>query len=219
MPELPEVEFARLSLLRFFKGRKVVRTEAERKSRVFRGAKDPRAFDRIRGKLTFAERKGKYLMLGFEKGGVLAHLGMTGKFVLRPPKIAEPYSKARWLLDDGKVVHFRDPRMFGRIEPVSATEVRSLPVIQALGRDPYTEGLTAAQLEDAVGRSGQPLKVALMDQGRIAGLGNIHAAEALYRAKIHPDRKPTSLEPEEWKRLTQGIHAAFKFALEAEDGD
>ena len=74
-------------------------------------------------------------------------------------------------------------------------------------------------LRDAVGGSRQALKVALMDQGRIAGLGNIHSAEALYRSGLHPARAPQSLSDEEWRRLARGIAGALQFALDHERGD
>lgn len=218
MPELPEVEFARKSWERWLSRRAVVRTEAAQ-TRAFRGAS--RAdFLALRGRLRSAERKGKYLLLAFEENrGLLAHLGMTGKFVRRAAGTHEPFSRARFVLDDGSVIHFHDPRRFGRLEPAPAEALWSLPTIQALGIDPVNDGLTAAQLEGAVGDSRQELKVALMDQGRIAGLGNIHAAEALYRAKLHPARLPGTLWPDEWRRLARAIHATLDFALRVEDGD
>ena len=219
MPELPEVEFARRSLLRWFEGRRVVRAEAESGARTFRGS-DPAAFSRIRGALTSAKRRGKYLLLAFEQGqGVLAHLGMTGKFVRRPKGQPEPYSKARWFLEDGTVVHFRDPRMFGRIEVVPADALPTLEVVRGLGVDPLEDGLTGPRLRDRLERSGQDLKVALMDQSRVAGLGNIHAAEALFRAGIHPSRKPGTLAPEEWRRLARSILQSIQFALDHEDDE
>src|SRR5687767_5933221 len=113
MPELPEVEVQRRALERWFKGRKVVRAESEN-ARTFRGAERAK-FDSIRGRLEKAERRGKYLMLTFEKDqGVIAHLGMTGKFVRRPEGQPEKFSKARWILDSGETIHFKDPRLFGR---------------------------------------------------------------------------------------------------------
>jgi formamidopyrimidine-DNA glycosylase len=216
MPELPEVEIARRNLARWLHGAKVVAAEAD-KSRVFRGA-DPSRFEAVRGGLERAERKGKYLLLAFEGGqGLLCHLGMTGKFLRRPRGGQAPFSRARLLLDEGPVIHFCDPRLFGRIEPAPAETLWELPAIRALGHDPLTEGLTPAQLQAAVGPSKQALKVALMDQGRIAGLGNIHAAEALYRAGLHPARKPGSLDATEWRRLAKAIGEAIRFALEQED--
>jgi len=216
MPELPEVEFARRSLVRWFDGRALVKAEADKKARTFRGA-EPADFETIRGSLQKAERRGKYLMLTFSDGhGVVAHLGMTGKFVKRAPDVQEPYSRAKLFLDSGEVIHFRDPRLFGRIEPMRDDQLATNPVIQALGHDPLVDGLTSAQLEVRIGPSKQDLKVALMDQSRIAGLGNIHAAEALFRAKLHPARKPASLTPAEWAGLAKAIHTTIDFALTSE---
>jgi formamidopyrimidine-DNA glycosylase len=219
MPELPEVEIARRNLLRWFDGRRVIRAEADRRARTFRGA-DPALFEKIEGRLEDASRHGKYLLLAFESGrGALAHLGMTGKFVRRPEGHPEPYSRARFHLDDGQVIHYRDPRLFGRIEPVASSDLRQLPVVRALGIDPMVDGLTARSLARAVGGSKQDLKVALMDQSRIAGLGNIHAAEALFRARLHPARKPATLRADEWRRLARAIRATLRFALESEESE
>jgi len=217
MPELPEVEITRRNLERWLAGRRVVSADAER-TRTFRGASRD-AFQSLRGRLVDASRKGKYLLLSFENEGLLAHLGMTGKFVRRNGGVAEPYSRARLHLDNGEVIHFRDPRRFGRLEPVEPDRLWQLTPIRQLGRDPLTDGLTAAQLKDAVGRSRQAIKVALMDQSRIAGLGNIHASEALFRARIHPARRPSSLSAKEWKSLAKGIRATIQFALDREAGE
>ncbi|WP_420715264.1 bifunctional DNA-formamidopyrimidine glycosylase/DNA-(apurinic or apyrimidinic site) lyase [Corallococcus sp. BB11-1] len=218
MPELPEVEIARRNLARWFKGHRVVRAEADA-TRVFRGA-ELAHFARLTGRVEALERKGKYLLLTLEGGrGLMAHLGMTGKFVRRAQGEAVPYSRARFHLDDGCVIHFCDPRLFGRMEPVPSGGLWELASVKALGRDPLTEGLTGPQLQEAVGGSMQDLKVALMDQGRVAGLGNIHAAEALFRAGVHPARKPASLTPPEWQRLAEGVHAAFDFAFKEQEGE
>ncbi|NOJ96331.1 bifunctional DNA-formamidopyrimidine glycosylase/DNA-(apurinic or apyrimidinic site) lyase [Corallococcus coralloides] len=218
MPELPEVEIARRNLERWFKGHRIVRSEADA-TRVFRGAELPH-FTRLTGRVTALERKGKYLLLTLEGGhGLMAHLGMTGKFVRRKEGEPVPHSRARFHLDDGHVVHFSDPRLFGRMEPVPAKALWELPSVKALGRDPLTEGLTGPQLQEAVGDSKQDLKVALMDQGRVAGLGNIHAAEALFRAGLHPARKPGTLSPDDWKHLAKAIHAAFDFAFKEQEGE
>jgi formamidopyrimidine-DNA glycosylase len=216
MPELPEVEFARRSLERWLAGERVVRAQAD-PTRIFRGA-DRKRFTSLRGRLVQARRKGKYLLLAFEGGqGLLSHLGMTGKWVRRPPSVREPYSRARLFLEGGEVVHYRDPRMFGRLEPTAADGLDALPVVQALGVDPLVDGLTARTLAAAIGPSRQALKVALLDQGRVAGLGNIHAAEALYRAHLHPSREPQSLTPAEWRALRNGILATFRLALKDAD--
>jgi formamidopyrimidine-DNA glycosylase len=219
MPELPEVEFARQSLLRWLEGRRVVRAQAQPEVRTFRQS-SPEDFERLRGRLLEATRRGKYLLLAFERDlGLLAHLGMTGKFVRRPQGHPEPYSRARLHLDDGSVIHFRDPRLFGRLQVVPATALEQQEVIRGLGPDPLRDGLDAKLLRERLGPSRQDLKVALMDQARLAGLGNIHAAEALYRAGLHPARAPQSLTGAEWRRLASAIHQSLAFALEGEQGE
>lgn len=218
MPELPEVELTRRNLERWLEARRVVRAEAEN-VRTFRGS-SPRMFETLQGKVQKVGRRGKYFWLDFESGpSVLMHLGMTGKFVRRPAGVAEPYSRARLVLDDGNVLHFRDPRMFGRIEPLASGRAEELQVVRELGRDPLADGLDAAQLEEALAGSKQELKVALMDQARLTGLGNIHAAEALFRAGLHPARKPASLSADDWKRLARAIDETIRYALESEQSE
>jgi formamidopyrimidine-DNA glycosylase len=218
MPELPEVEIARRNLSRWFQGRRLVRAEAE-STRVFRGA-HPRDFAALHGRLESLERRGKYLLFTFEEDkGLLAHLGMTGRFLRRPEGVSVPYSRARFHLEGGEVIHFADARLFGRMEPCAASRLGELEAVKALGRDPLADGLTPAQLQEAVGRSRQELKVALMDQERLAGLGNIHAAEALFRAGLHPARRPASLGAAEWRRLAEAIHASIAFGIEEQEGE
>lgn len=218
MPELPEVEIARRNLVRWFSDRRLVRAESEN-TRIFRGA-ERQQFDALTGRLESLVRRGKYLLFAFEGGkGLVGHLGMTGKFVRRTEGQVAPYSRARFHLDDGHVIHFSDPRMFGRLEPAPAARLRELDAVRILGRDPLADGLTAGQLQQAVGSSRKELKVALMDQERISGLGNIHAAEALFRAGLHPSRQPGSLTPDEWKRLVQAIRATIDFGLKEQEGE
>jgi formamidopyrimidine-DNA glycosylase len=218
MPELPEVEIARRTLERWLGGSAVIGAEADR-TRVFR-AGGRGAFGRFRGRLARADRHGKLLLVSLDSGqGFLSHLGMTGKWVRRPAGEAVPYSRARLRLADGSVVHYRDPRLFGRIEPHSAGDLPGLPAVRALGPDPLLTPLSGRQLRDALGPTRAPIKVALMDQGRLAGLGNIHAAEALWRARLNPGLATRSLELAEWNRLATAIRRGLAFALSAEDSE
>lgn len=218
MPELPEVEIARRTLERWLGASEVTGAEAER-TRVFRTGGRTR-FAGLRGRLARAERHGKVLLVSLDSGqGFLSHLGMTGKWVRRARNEPVPHSRARLLLADGAVVHYRDPRLFGRIEPHPAAALRTLPVLQRLGPDPLLTPLSGRQLCQALGSTRSPIKVALMDQRRLAGLGNIHAAEALWRARIHPGRRTASLQPPEWNRLATAIRRGLAFALAAEDAE
>ncbi len=218
MPELPEVEIARKNLERWLQGSEVTAAEADR-TRIFRGA-NRLAFERLRGRLAFARRRGKTLLLGFEQNrGFLSHLGMTGKWVRRPLGQSEPYSRVRLWLADGSVVHYRDPRLFGRIKPAPADALHQLPEVTQLGPDPLLERLEGPALAERFRRSRSPLKVALLDQRRLAGLGNIHAAEALWRAKLSPLRPVSSLTAAEWKRLATAIRTVIRFALARQDDE
>lgn len=213
MPELPEVESTRRQLVHWLDGRRVVKAEAD-DSRVFRGS-PRRGFTALRGRLEGLARRGKYLLFTFERGqGLMAHLGMTGRWVRRPEGAEVPYSRARLHLDSGEVLHFADARMLGRLATCAAPRLPTLAGVKALGRDPLVDGLSAGQLQEAVGPSRQRLKVALMDQGRVAGLGNIQVAEALFRAHLHPERLPGSLSAAEWRALARAIHATLAFTLE-----
>lgn len=218
MPELPEVEFARRSLEHWFEGRRLIRTEAQPGARTFRGC-DLGLFHALEGALVSVRRRGKYLMVQFSnQQGFVAHLGMTGKFLKRPEGEEVKWSRARFFLDSGDVIHFQDMRLFGRIEAVPGSALSTRPEVQKLGVDPLADGLTMEQLCSALECSKQPLKVALMDQHRLAGLGNIHAAEALYRARLHPERAPASLSTPEWRALTKGVKATIDYALRRQDG-
>lgn len=222
MPELPEVEHAARMLRGFLMGRLILRAEAS-PTRVFRGG-GRRAFaSALRGrKLERLERRGKYLLLSFDGGvGVLSHLGMTGKWIRREgQREGRPlYSRARLMLDDGSVVHYCDPRLFGRITVHRGAELDRLPEIRALGPDPLRDGIDPRALAEALARTSRPVKVALMDQRVIAGVGNIQATEALFRARVAPTRPANRVTTREVARIAEAIRASIAFTLEAAGPD
>lgn len=213
MPELPEVELTRRALERWFKGYKLVRGEVSPKVSTV-PTNDIAAFEALSGKLVKTSRRGKQLLLEFDRGqGLAVHLGMTGAFVRRHDDSPVTSSRARLILDKKAVLHFVDPRMFGRLLPRPAAELPG--IIADLGVDPLLDGLRVEQLREAIGPSRQPLKVALMDQERIAGLGNLWTVEALFLARLHPKRRPDTLDAAEWKRLAQAIEKTLAHALDA----
>lgn len=214
MPELPEVEMARRRLSRWCQRDDVVRVEVD-KSRVARGS-PLQAFKRLRGRVGPVRRHGKQLALAFEKGGtLLSHLGMTGKWVVRPVGVPVAHSRARLVLRSGKAVHYVDPRMFGLLEVASAAQVEA--AFARLGPDLLLEPVTGKTLKARLADTARPLKVALLDQARVAGLGNIHATEALFRSRLAPTRVARSLSESEWARLARGIRDALKYALALDD--
>jgi formamidopyrimidine-DNA glycosylase len=186
----------------------VVRAHAS-ETRIFRGA-DRKAFEAIRGKARRVRRHGKVLLLEFTDTAVLSHLGMTGKWVLRETA-EEKSSRAFFELSDHSFVHYKDPRMFGRLEPMAPEAFAEVEA--TLGPDPLQEKIDGRALREAIGKTKLPIKVALMDQARLAGVGNIQASEALWRAKIHPSRTVPALAAKEWSALAKAIRASIDFTL------
>ncbi len=214
MPELPEVETARRTLERWVAGQTIVRARAE-PSRLLRDL-SARSFARqLRGRrVEQVLRRGKQLLLELDDRSALGiHLGMTGKVLGRAPDAPAPaYTRARLELEDGRI-HFISRRLFGRLVVGTAEEVRSETGWARLGPDPLTDGLTPAGLRAALGQSRQAIKVRLMDQARLAGLGNIQAMEALFRARIDPRKAVNALERSEHDRLARAIHRGISHTL------
>jgi formamidopyrimidine-DNA glycosylase len=220
MPELPEVEHAARILRAWLAGRTIVRAVAG-DTRIFRGG-SPRDFERLLPghRVERIDRRGKYLLLTFDgELGLLGHLGMTGKWVRRAPRpspgrrTVPKHSHARLVLDDGSALHYVDPRLFGQLIVVAGGAVSELPVIRALGPDALVDGVDAARLHAVLGRSARPIKVALLDQSVLAGIGNIYATEALFHAGIHPSRPSKSVTRDEANRLAVELRAVLELAI------
>jgi formamidopyrimidine-DNA glycosylase len=225
MPELPEVEFAARCLRRWARRRAIAAAELDpRARRIFRPA-SPAAFARaIEGaRVEGVRRLGKHLLLTLAKDGaplgLLSHLGMTGKWVRTPAGAEAPrHSRARLRLDDGRALHYVDMRLFGRLRIVPGARFEDVPELRGLGPDPLAEGIDVDRLAALLGKTKLPVKVKLLDQRLLPGVGNIHAAEACFRARIDPRRPSRSLTRAEVKRLADGILASFHLTLDAEKG-
>jgi len=226
MPELPEVEVAARNLRRWGVGRRVSGTTADpRAARIFRPA-TARALARLSGaRLDEVRRIGKNLLLKFGPAdkrkaapplGVWSHLGMTGKWVLRRAGDPAPASRRLSLaLDDGRRLDYVDLRMFGRFRLVPGARFDEIPDLAALGPDPLADGVDVRRLGERLARVALPIKVALLDQTVLAGVGNIQASESLFRARLDPRRPARSLSPAELKRLARGIRDSIAFTLES----
>jgi formamidopyrimidine-DNA glycosylase len=211
------VEIAARNLRRWTAGRRIVAVEADpRARRIFR-PDGPGALAEALAGAAFGpiRRVGKHLLLSLDRGGavvgLLSHLGMTGKWLLREDAAEEPrFSRARLRLDDGAVLHYADLRLFGRLRVVPAARFDEVPEVAALGPDPLEAGVDVARLADALARSRLPIKVRVMDQRVLAGVGNIYASEACFRARIDPRRRASGLSRAEVRRLAAAIVASFR---------
>src|SRR5881398_401617 len=199
MPELPEVESVRRQLAPLLEGRRFERVEVS-DPRLTRPA-DPAAVARsLEGERVAAlGRRGKYLIVRFESGrALLIHLRMTGSLRhARGGTLADdPHRRAVVRLDDGSDVAYRDVRRFGTWLLVEPEEIGTY-LDDRVGHEPLARAFTPKRLGEALAGRQAPVKAALLDQRRLAGVGNIYADEALWRAGIHPRRPAGELAPAE----------------------
>ena len=215
MPELPEVEVARRNLEKWLAGGKLVRVELS--PRVFVG-RAPSFATAMRGHTVRAvERRGKWLRLALDGDVALfSHLGMTGKWVLRPRE-APPERFERARLDTAKrSARFVDMRLFGTLQGVRGDAAPS--AWKELGPDALVDGVDAARLHARLARISRSIKETLLDQTILAGVGNIQAAESLWRAKINPMRASSSLSLAEVRALARAIEASIRDTLALQEG-
>jgi formamidopyrimidine-DNA glycosylase len=219
MPELPEVELAARNLARWARGRRV-RAIACSEPRALGGDRPAVLKKLVMARLAAVERTGKNLLLTFTAAanqpvGVWCHLGMTGKWVRRAPADPAPrFSRVRVDFAGDVTLHFVDMRLFGFFRVVPGAAFAKLPVIAALGPDPLRDGIDSVRLGQRLAlRRRLPVKVAIMDQALIPGVGNIQASEGLFRAAIDPRRLAATLTPVEVRRLARALLASFQYTL------
>ncbi len=219
MPELPEVEVAARNLRRWTRGRRIVAIETERRAgRLFRPASSTSLAPLLGARFRGIQRIGKHLLVTLRARsgpiGLWSHLGMTGKWLRRaggePPPAG---SRVALQLDDGARLHYVDSRIFGRLRLVDGARFDELPEIAALGPDPLARGIDVPRLRAALGRRRQAIKVALLDQTLLAGIGNIQASESLHRAAIDPRRPARTLAPADVRKMAAGIEKSIAFTL------
>lgn len=158
-------------------------------------------------------RRGKYLLLALDGAQTLVmHLRMTGNLVLAGGSTSERHLRARFRLDDGRELWFTDPRRFGEAFLIDDADLGRR--FERLGVEPLSDDFTPEALgEMAAGRT-VPLKSFLLDQSGVAGVGNIYADEALFRARLHPLSPAGSMRPEHHEALRDAIVAALEAGID-----
>ncbi len=213
MPELPEVETIRRELEPLLLDRRVKSVEIRWPPLVDRPALED-FISRIQGRaIVGLRRRGKYLIFDLDSGEHwIVHLRMTGQLYVRdvdsPP---DKHTHARLFLDNGRVLHYRDQRKFGRFYLVTSED----DVVGHLGPEPLSEAWRVEDLAQALTGRRASIKALLLDQRIVAGLGNIYADEALFLAGIHPARAGGDLTQDEVERLHIAIREVLTEALAA----
>jgi formamidopyrimidine-DNA glycosylase len=215
VPELPEVETIRRQLAPLVEGR-VLATLAIDDPRWCLPLAPEAVIDAVSGRrVRRLGRRGKYLVWELEDDVFLImHLRMTGTLLYDPPE-GTPYVRVRFGLDDGHALRFCDPRRFGTGELAVGVPARDAFIDARLGLEPLSDDLTGAALARMARGRRAPVKAFLLDQRRIAGVGNIYADEALFRARIHPLRPAGTLRRRQWDALAVAVRETLLAGLAA----
>ena len=217
MPELPEVETVRRGLQPFLDGQKLKTVVLRRSGLRIPFPKD--FSERLRGRtVNYLTRRAKYLLMHIEGGDVvIIHLGMSGHMTILKNNIPKPgkHDHVDFCICTGVIIRFNDPRRFGLMTITTEKELDFHKFFRAIGPDPLANHFNHHKLTEALVGRKTSIKVALLDQRIIAGLGNIYVSESLFRSGISPLRLANSLKRFEVEKLAKCICEVLIEALEA----
>ena len=217
MPELPEVETTVRGLASVLEGRVLARVQVNRPD--LRRPFPPGLVQALTGaRVTGLSRRAKYGLIHVDRGQTMVfHLGMSGRWRIDPDAIGKHdhlvIETGPGSLGRGQVLALNDARRFGSVELVDTAALDAWPQFAALGPEPLGPGLTAARLAAAFKDRIAAIKLLLLDQRVVAGLGNIYVCEALHRARIHPEREAGKVSRAALGRLVPEIRAVLEEAI------
>lgn len=220
MPELPEVEIVAINLRKWMEGEMVSKLDIVDK-KILQNRPLPELNKYVQGRrCTAITRRAKYLLCHFEGGHTLVgHLGMTGKIVRLTPEEGARHARIVFHLRNGEALCFKDPRRFGKAWLVEDAGLEVLPELASLGPDPLIDGLKLKYLRERFGRTARAIKVVLMEQSIIGGIGNILANEILFRCGIHPARPANKLDDTDLRKIRKHTVAICKDTIRCESSD
>jgi formamidopyrimidine-DNA glycosylase len=215
LPELPEVETVVRLIRPRLEGRAIATADV-RWQRTLGGSSARRFSRAVRGaRIRRVWRRGKFIVMDLARGGrpagwLVGHLRMTGRMHVESRSWDPgPYRRLSLGLDDGRTLHFVDPRKFGRIWFTDELD----ELLGALGPEPLSDEFTPAGLHAALRARRRLLKPLLLDQSFVAGLGNIYSDEALHASRLHPLRRSDRVSAEEAARLHASIRSTLREAI------
>jgi formamidopyrimidine-DNA glycosylase len=215
VPELPEVETIVADLRPHLAGRTIVSCNLLFPTIVRHP--EPEVFiDSVAGqRIGSVRRRGKYILIDLENDLMLiVHLGMTGQLrLVDADKPLEKHTHAVFALDDGRQLRYRDPRRFGRLLLGTEVDLVASKKLPRLGPEPIDPEFIADDLYRRLRKRRTALKAFLLDQGALAGVGNIYADESLHRARLRPDRLAGSLSRKSAHRLHESLRDSLLVAI------
>ena len=218
MPELPEVETIRRDLAPELHGRRITAVRIHHDNIIIDALPGAEFRRRLEGRrILEVDRRAKWLLLRLDVGILVTQLRMTGRVAVGrgaiPPLAGFRHVAAEFDLDDGRTLFYDDVRRLGGFLLLSESEWALEE--SRFGPEPLDSGFRAADLGQALRRGRAPVKNALMDQSRVAGVGNIYASEALHRARIDPTRPVSGLTDEEVRRLHRSLRRILRSSLDS----
>lgn len=220
MPELPEVESIRIQLEKFLVGHSIGKIEVRNPKYEINGKQKT-----INSKITGVRRFGKVLVIDLSSGySIVTHVKMTGQFIYQGPNLTSnlqhlspkvvgglggKHTHVIFHLDQGGTLYFNDYRRFGWMRLAKSKELMDDSIIGKLGKE-FLKDMILEEFSEIVSRSKKPIKLLLMDQTKMAGLGNIYANDALWLAGINPCEKSSSLSLSSRKTLFRAIEKVLK---------
>lgn len=223
MPELPEVESVKNQLIKFLVGHKIVSVDL-RNPRIFTGDPKDVTGATVKGVRRFA----KVISIDLSNGNSLViHIKLTGQMIYRGPNlpgvttlskkvvggVPGPHTHIIFKFDKGGVLYYNDIRRFGWVKIIKTSDVEGTGFVGKLGPEPFG-ALTEKIFKEIIAKSKRAIKVVLMDQAKMGGIGNIYATDALWLAKINPKKLASELNDKEGKDLYKAILTVLKKGIE-----
>lgn len=215
MPELPEVETVRRTLLPLVVGKTIERVKVHWEKIIQHP--DVETFcDRLQGQtIRDIQRRGKFLMFQLDNVVLVSHLRMEGRYICENEHAPfDRHTHIFFTFTDRTELRYRDVRKFGTMHLFNKGDELNAPPLSNIGREPLDEQLTVSWLSDQLRRTKRTIKATLLDQTIIAGLGNIYVDEVLFRSFIHPERAASTLTVQEVEALHRAIIETIREAIE-----
>jgi len=226
MPELPEVEIVKRSLIKMINGTKIIDIKVKNKNLRYKLPSKLKS-QLVNEKIYNISRRSKYLIFHFKKKLLLVHLGMTGKLLLMNKKnkrifktsfyydlnILPKHNHVFFTFNNGYILIYNDIRRFGFIKFYKNIDVTNINYLNKLGIEPLSKFFNLNYFKKFTKNKKKNIKNILMDQTFVSGIGNIYANEALFMSRINPTRSSKGLKNKEIKKLISSLKIVLKFSI------
>jgi len=214
MPELPEIETIKRDLEKKVRGKKVKEVMIKN-GKCLKEITEKEFIKRIKGKVfSQIRRRGKFLIIELDsKDNLVIHLRMTGILIYSKEKRELNYTRIVFIFEDSSQLTLNDMRGFGNVWFIPRKEFQKIPLLHLLGPEPLEENFTLEKFKTLLKRKKKKIKILLMDQRSIAGIGNIYSQEALFRAGIHPEKLSNRLFDKEIEKLYNSLRGVLQEAI------